>query len=204
MGTGTGNTTTPPPAAAGADPRPLRGEPLSLDLLNTRWVENGVAHDLLEDPDGFARWLADHALPEPAGATPAALAATREARDALAAVVEDPGDEGARQGLNTVLARGRVLRALGPDGPVEQVEPDDPAWLTAWLAAADYLRLVGTAPDRVRACANDECVLHFYDVSRNGTRRWCSMSGCGNRAKASRHYARTRRHQDRKDAENQQ
>ena len=36
------------------------------------------------------------------------------------------------------------------------------------------------------------CVLYFYDTSRNGTRRWCSMQGCGGRAKASRHYARTR------------
>jgi predicted RNA-binding Zn ribbon-like protein len=35
-------------------------------------------------------------------------------------------------------------------------------------------------------------VLHFFDVSKNGTRRWCSMSGCGNRAKARRHYARSR------------
>ncbi|MEK8104393.1 CGNR zinc finger domain-containing protein [Micromonospora sp. M12] len=36
------------------------------------------------------------------------------------------------------------------------------------------------------------CVLHFYDTSRNGTRRWCSMDGCGGRAKAARHYQRHR------------
>ncbi|WP_051717423.1 CGNR zinc finger domain-containing protein [Streptomyces megasporus] len=200
MGAGTGDT-SPPPTASGADPRPLRGEPLSLDLLNTRWIENGVRHDLLKDVDGFAVWLAGHGLLERAGAGPEALAAALEAREALGAVVATPGDERAREGLNAVLARGRVLRSLGPDGPAERVEPEDPAWLAAWLAADDYLRLVGTAPDRIRACANDECVLHFYDVSRNGTRRWCSMSGCGNRAKASRHYARTRRHRDREDTE---
>jgi predicted RNA-binding Zn ribbon-like protein len=52
--------------------------------------------------------------------------------------------------------------------------------------------LLGTAPDRIRSCAHDSCVLHFFDTSRNGTRRWCSMATCGNRAKASRHYARSK------------
>ncbi|MGK5499057.1 CGNR zinc finger domain-containing protein [Streptomyces sp. URMC 125] len=196
MGTATGDT-SPPPAAAGADPRPLQGEPLALDLLNTRWIDDGVRHDLLSDTGGFGVWLAGHGLLERAGATPAALEAALTAREALEAVVTDPGDRRARDGLNAVLAHGRVLRTLGPDGPAEQVETDDPAWLAAWLAADDYLRLVRTAPDRIRACANDECILHFYDVSRNGTRRWCSMAGCGNRAKASRHYARTRRREGR-------
>ncbi|WP_244166242.1 CGNR zinc finger domain-containing protein [Micromonospora saelicesensis] len=32
----------------------------------------------------------------------------------------------------------------------------------------------------------------FYDTSRNGTRRWCSMDGCGARAKAARHCQRQR------------
>jgi len=26
------------------------------------------------------------------------------------------------------------------------------------------------------------------DASKNGTRRWCDMASCGNRAKARRHY----------------
>jgi len=56
----------------------------------------------------------------------------------------------------------------------------------------DYLELIATAPDRIRGCAHDSCVLHFFDTSRNGTRRWCSMAACGNRAKASRHYARSK------------
>lgn len=68
----------------------------------------------------------------------------------------------------------------------------DPDWGPAWLAARNYLELLGAAPDRIRSCAHDACVLHFLDTSRNGTRRWCSMATCGNRAKASRHYARTK------------
>ncbi|WFR67367.1 CGNR zinc finger domain-containing protein [Curtobacterium flaccumfaciens] len=30
----------------------------------------------------------------------------------------------------------------------------------------------------------------FYDSSRGGTRRWCSMQRCGNRAKVRAHRAR--------------
>ena len=61
-----------------------------------------------------------------------------------------------------------------------------------WLAARNYLELLSTAPDRIRGCAHEACILHFFDISRNGTRRWCSMAACGNRAKASRYYARTK------------
>jgi predicted RNA-binding Zn ribbon-like protein len=35
-------------------------------------------------------------------------------------------------------------------------------------------------------------LLHFYDTTKSGTRRWCSMAVCGNRAKAARHYERAK------------
>ena len=50
--------------------------------------------------------------------------------------------------------------------------------------------LTGPQLARVRECANDKCLWLFLDESKNGTRRWCSMSACGNRAKAHRHYVR--------------
>ena len=44
---------------------------------------------------------------------------------------------------------------------------------------------------RVKRCPGaDDCGWLFYDTSRNGTRRWCSMEGCGSRMKMRRHYAR--------------
>jgi predicted RNA-binding Zn ribbon-like protein len=45
---------------------------------------------------------------------------------------------------------------------------------------------------RVRLCANDKCVWLFLDDSKSGTRRWCDMKACGNRAKAHRHYEKKR------------
>jgi predicted RNA-binding Zn ribbon-like protein len=43
---------------------------------------------------------------------------------------------------------------------------------------------------RLRRCAADDCRLIFHDDSRAGSRRWCSMQTCGNRAKVRAHRAR--------------
>jgi predicted RNA-binding Zn ribbon-like protein len=49
-----------------------------------------------------------------------------------------------------------------------------------------------TAPQksRMRNCADPLCGWVFLDETKNQTRAWCSMEGCGNRAKARAHYAR--------------
>ncbi len=44
----------------------------------------------------------------------------------------------------------------------------------------------------VRACEGAGCTLMFYDRTKGHARRWCSMSVCGNRAKAAAHRARLR------------
>lgn len=175
-----------------SDPRPLTGEPVSLDLLNTRWMQEGERQDLLTDPAGLAVWLAANGLDDRFTADATTLRHTLAARDALGGLVDRPGDPAATERLDTVLGHGRIRATLTVDGPGERPEFRDPAWGPAWTAARDYLDLLRTAPDRIRACAHEACILHFFDTSRNGTRRWCSMAVCGNRAKASRHYARTK------------
>jgi predicted RNA-binding Zn ribbon-like protein len=60
----------------------------------------------------------------------------------------------------------------------------------AWSAAA---LLVSPRLAKLRACANERCRWLFLDDSKSGTRRWCAMSSCGNRAKAHRHYLRHKR-----------
>jgi predicted RNA-binding Zn ribbon-like protein len=46
---------------------------------------------------------------------------------------------------------------------------------------------------RVKECPGaDDCGWLFYDTSRNRSRRWCSMEGCGSRVKMRRYYARSR------------
>lgn len=49
--------------------------------------------------------------------------------------------------------------------------------------ARDAIVNVGGDPERIRRCAAPDCRLVFHDESRTGTRRWCSMQRCGNRAK---------------------
>ncbi|MDH6113853.1 putative RNA-binding Zn ribbon-like protein [Kitasatospora sp. MAP12-15] len=182
----------PPTDPRPLDPRPLPGEPLSLDLLNTRWNGGGTPQDLLDSVAGLARWLAWNGLADRAVADRATLDALLAAREAIARLADVPGEPQAVLALNEVLAHGWISRTLGPDGPQHRAEADAADWLPAWIAADDYLRLLAESPDRIRSCAHPDCVLHFYDTSKNGTRRWCSMASCGNRAKASRHYAKTK------------
>jgi predicted RNA-binding Zn ribbon-like protein len=44
----------------------------------------------------------------------------------------------------------------------------------------------------IRTCEGPTCTLMFYDRTKGHGRRWCSMSLCGNRAKAAAHRARLR------------
>jgi predicted RNA-binding Zn ribbon-like protein len=55
-------------------------------------------------------------------------------------------------------------------------------------SAADLL--TGGELDRVKVCDAHDCGWFFVDVSRNKSRRWCDMAGCGNRDKARRYRAR--------------
>ncbi len=74
-----------------------------------------------------------------------------------------------------------------------QNDPNNPLNRVLWpiaqaaadLLTSDQLRIV-------RFCEAPDCQWLFLDHSRNGSRRWCDMTSCGNRAKARRHYQRTR------------
>ncbi|MFE3169438.1 CGNR zinc finger domain-containing protein [Streptomyces sp. NPDC059224] len=183
---------THPAHTADADPRPLLGEPLPMDLLNTRWVDDDGAHDLLERPGGLAIWLSSAGLADIAPDTQETLGTLLATRTALSWMVtsEGPELERAREMLNDTLAHGHVRRLLGPAGPESVVETDTPGWNAAWRTADLYLRLLEEGPDRIRKCANPVCPLRFYDTTKNGGRRWCSMGSCGNRAKTRRHHER--------------
>lgn len=96
--------------------------------------------------------------------------------------------------LNTELAIALPFRALerGTKGFSWTWLPgglDTPLMAIA-LSAAELL--ASPTLDRVRECAGHPCGWLFIDTSRNRSRRWCSMESCGNRAKARRHYQRSR------------
>ena len=58
------------------------------------------------------------------------------------------------------------------------------------ILAWDELRT--SAPGRLKPCANTACQRFLLDRSKANNARWCSMSACGNRMKARRHYERVR------------
>ncbi|MGW6130282.1 CGNR zinc finger domain-containing protein [Cellulomonas sp. NPDC055163] len=71
-------------------------------------------------------------------------------------------------------------------------EPD--LRLPRWLVARSAVELATAGPlERVKACASQEgCQYLFVDTSKNGSRRWCSMTDCGSLAKSQRLTARRR------------
>ena len=104
--------------------------------------------------------------------------------------------EGQLEAINRVLAecgshRRLVRKAKGfsstiipeRDSAIQLLAPV--AESAAWLLEHGDLSLL-------RRCENPRCVLYFYDTTRNGRRRWCSMAGCGSRAKAAAYYRRKR------------
>lgn len=71
-------------------------------------------------------------------------------------------------------------------------------WLLAAIARSAAELIAEGAAARLQVCSNPSCGLFFYDTSRTGRRRWCSMSRCGNRHKVAafsrRHSASRRSH----------
>jgi predicted RNA-binding Zn ribbon-like protein len=98
-----------------------------------------------------------------------------------------------REEYAAAVAHARLL----PDGDAFawswEGTPDDlgrPLWPVARSA---FELLTGGDLRRVKECPGaGDCGWLFYDTSRNGARRWCSMEGCGSRVKMRRHYARHR------------
>ena len=63
-----------------------------------------------------------------------------------------------------------------------------------WPVARSAVELLTTGdPWRTKVCENPYgCGWLFYDGSKNGSRRWCSMEGCGSQVKMRRQYAKRR------------
>jgi predicted RNA-binding Zn ribbon-like protein len=196
----------------------LVGGRLCLDFANTTSMrETGKPRERLHRYDDLVRWsvragvLSDG---EAAGLTARARANPADAERVLGRAIElresifaladaaVRGDSPPREALdrlNGVLAEGMARRRLLPgDGGLQWVWADDPSLeRILWPIAQSAAELLSSSEvDRVRQCGDGSCDWFFFDASRNGTRRWCIMSDCGNRAKARRHYHRSKRSHD--------
>lgn len=177
------------------------GGHVAIDFLNTEVIADGQPLDKLAGPDDLSAWLAAADLGE-ASVSARTLAAVKRLRGEFREVVLRMADGyGAKksvvEAINEALRRGRgalQLHAHGRDLRVAfEPEEADALFLVA-RAAAEFLATA--EPTRIRRCEGTNCILLFYDTTKSGTRRWCSMAGCGNRMKAALHYARRREAQE--------
>ena len=187
------------------------GNELALDFLNTRPVQNGEPVELLPDISALLRWF--HAaellsardaanLQQKWGKSARAqrtVEAVRELRERLRKEVLAWERGGAVHRttigqLNRLMADHPMrtrLKARGSASSTELwFEPRQPEDLFAPLAHSTAALFANVDRSRVRKC--DQCVLHFHDTSKKGTRRWCSMQLCGNRLKVAAYAARQR------------
>ena len=80
-----------------------------------------------------------------------------------------------------------TAEAAGGDRTAPSIER-----LVLWPVVWSAVRLL-SSPElaSVRKCAAPGCGWLFVDGTKNGSRRWCSMSVCGNRDKVRRYRRRT-------------
>jgi predicted RNA-binding Zn ribbon-like protein len=194
-------------------PKPLfLGNQLALDFLNTCPLVAGQLSELLTDFAALLTWFRDAGLLNSraaaalrqkwggamrSGRTTEAMRQWRERlrKQILAWERGDSLQRSMLEELNALMAKHPMRTRLRAKGKSCSKEfwfiahvPEDlfaPLALSAASLFADLDR------KRVRKCPT--CVLHFFDTSKKGTRRWCSMQLCGNRLKVAAYAARRRK-----------
>lgn len=168
---------------AGWNQPPAKDYLLSYDHLAVWAGETGL---LTGDCVTALRALAAH---HPQQST-AALRDAREFRGRAYEVLLGRADADTFQRFaEAVHAAGTNLRLVA-DGKIRREINLDAGLTTPILAAAWTASELLISPSRthVRACPGNGCGWLFLD--RTGRRRWCTMSTCGNRAKARRFASR--------------
>lgn len=156
------------------------------DFINTAELDSD--EDALKDADGLARWFADRGIDVGtiSGRDVATATKVREAmRSLLAANNGEALDPRASALLNEVAAGSGLTFQIGDDGR-GSLTPSG-AGIEAALGhvlAAMFSSMADGSWANMKACRSDTCRWAFYDTSKNHSKTWCSMSVCGNRAKA--------------------
>ncbi|MCP9958942.1 CGNR zinc finger domain-containing protein [Streptomyces sudanensis] len=190
---------------APVDVPPLHGEPLPLEFANTVFPVRGSLRDGLGTPEQLAWWLGacrdrlatqvpDSALRAVDASDVRCFVMLRDAtRRLIDAYVHQRAPEAWDVAqVNRVSAAGSPWPMLhweeGGRPVSSQIRTAPPVVaVQAEIAHALIGMLAGTTGTEPRACRAPGCVF-FFDHARS-RREWCS-TGCGNRARVARHYAR--------------
>jgi len=189
------------------------GNHLTLDFLNTKPILEGTPRELLPNASALVRWLAasgivktekDRELVRAWSHTARAerfvrkLVAFRERLRAAVLRLESglaPGDSFLAE-MNMLLGiypQRSILTKRGSKVSLNRsFEPrkSEDTWIPILAATTELLSTL--EPSRIRQCESESCVIHFYDTSKRGSRRWCSMNICGNRLKVAAYQRRQR------------
>ncbi|SDJ04811.1 CGNR zinc finger domain-containing protein [Nonomuraea jiangxiensis] len=184
---------------------PLLGEPPPIELGNATYAVRGRAKDGLRSVEHLAAWLRDLRPrlevtltdDDLRGITENDLRHARELRDTIRALADastqgcDP-DPDAVATLNRHASRSPRWRELRttPEPHTTVCATGRPVEAALAALAEEAVELfAGPLRQELRACHGPGCVLYF--VRDSPRREWCSP-GCGNRARAARHYAKVR------------
>jgi predicted RNA-binding Zn ribbon-like protein len=161
-------------------------------FLNSVDVESG--RDDLDTLPRFRCWLGDHRQVAAAGAaTEDDLALARQLRAELRAELLGHHDVRARDRsrLDALAAGIGLVVRFDADGGTRLAggDPGVRGMLGDVLGGVLRAAHEGTWA-RLKICSADTCRYVYYDRSKNGSRRWCSMDVCGNRSKTRAYRAR--------------
>ena len=191
----------------------VAGHP-SLDFLNTRPVVRRQPVELLSSLDDFVRWLGRAGVLEAKAAAEAVrrwgegpegvriAERARGFRETLRATIDGivKGRGIPTEGLaaiNFILAENdgglRLERHGGGLRTRFISRPTQPIALLGHVAEAAADLLATRDLHLIRRCGNPDCVLYFYDATRNHKRQWCAMGTCGNLMKVRAFRRRHRR-----------
>jgi len=180
-----------------------------LDLLNTKPVLADGPSELLSDVRALERWLIasemvsstkDKAVVrswrnsvEAEGFLKHLIAFRERLRDAVLLIERGmlPSDAFLSEVNSLLLQYPRHTSLRKRDGKLTRetfVEFRKPADLWTPIVDATADLLTETESSRIRKC--ESCVIHFFDTSKKGSRRWCSMNICGNKLKVAAYQRR--------------
>jgi predicted RNA-binding Zn ribbon-like protein len=188
------------------------GNYFALDFLNTRLVNEEGPVELLPDTASLSRWFEAAGLPKGAGKDRTAqtwqnsqsarrflkdlLVFREELRSTVLRLESGKNPEPAfLEELNKKLLAypHRYILVSNRSGTRRQTYVDPAVFpRDLWRELADSAaHLLTDVPlNRLRKC--ERCVVNFYDISKKGSRRWCSMHLCGNREKVSTYRRKQR------------
>lgn len=161
-------------------------------------VREGEEHDLLAEPADFAKWLqAERERVGDRAALASRVDEIRPLRDAIRSVLYattrgDALEPQALETLNAASSRAPVAPQLEADAGLKLrvtelgTTDDSLTDLSAALARSAMSLITGAEGDRLQICQAPSCGMLFL-----GRRRWC-CTACGNRARAARHYQRSK------------